>query len=38
MGQKPPKDNLKKHRFADGKIFDPDRPEEYVNSFTIRRS
>ena len=38
MGQKPPKDNLKKHRFADGKIFDPDRPEEYVNSFAIRRS
>ena len=37
MGRKPPKDNLKKHRFADGKVFDPERPEEYINGFAIRR-
>ena len=38
MGRKPPKENLKKHRFADGKVFDPERPEEYINSFAIRRA
>lgn len=37
MGHKPPKENSKKHRFADGKVFDPDKPEEYINSFAIRR-
>ena len=38
MGHKPPKENLKKHKFADGKVFDPEKPEEYLNSFTIRRT
>jgi len=37
MGHKAPKENFKKHRFADGKVFDPERPEEYINSFAIRR-
>lgn len=37
MGQKPPKENLKKHKFADGKVFDPEKPEEYLKSFAIRR-
>ncbi|TAL10861.1 MAG: nitrate ABC transporter substrate-binding protein [Nitrospirae bacterium] len=37
MGHKPPKDNLKKHKFADGKVFDPEKPEEYIKSFAIRR-
>jgi nitrate/nitrite transport system substrate-binding protein len=37
LGHKPPKETMKKHRFADGKIFDPDRPEEYLQSFAIRR-
>jgi nitrate/nitrite transport system substrate-binding protein len=37
MGHKPPTENSKKHRFADGKVFDPDKPEEYINSFAIRR-
>ncbi|TLY36676.1 MAG: ABC transporter substrate-binding protein [Nitrospirae bacterium] len=38
MGHKAPKDNMKTHRFADGKVFDPERPEDYVNSFAIRRT
>lgn len=37
MGHKAPKENLKKHKFADGKVFDPEKPEEYLNSFAIRR-
>ena len=37
MGHKAPKETLKKHRFADGKVFDPERPEEYLKSFAIRR-
>lgn len=37
MGQKAPRENSKKHKFADGKTFDPDRPDEYLNSFAIRR-
>src|SRR5207249_10475989 len=32
MGHKPPKENMKKHTFADGKVFDPEKPEEYLNS------
>ncbi len=37
MGHKAPQETMKKHRFADGKIFDPERPEEYIQSFAIRR-
>jgi nitrate/nitrite transport system substrate-binding protein len=37
MGHKTPPETMKKHRFADGKIFDPERPEEYIQSFAIRR-
>ncbi len=38
MGQKAPKENMKKHKFADGKVFDPEQPEEYIKSFAIRRT
>ena len=37
MGHKAPQETMKKHRFADGKVFDPERPEEYLQSFAIRR-
>ena len=37
IGHKAPQETMKKHRFADGKIFDPERPEEYIQSFAIRR-
>jgi nitrate/nitrite transport system substrate-binding protein len=37
MGHKAPQETMKKHRFADGKVFDPERPEEYIQSFAIRR-
>jgi nitrate/nitrite transport system substrate-binding protein len=37
MGHKPPQETMKKHRFADGKVFDPEKPEEYIQSFAIRR-
>ena len=37
MGQKPPKENLKKHVFYDGKVFDPEKPEDYLKTFAIRR-
>ncbi len=38
MGHKAPKENMKKHKFADGKVFDPEQPEEYIKSFAIRRT
>jgi nitrate/nitrite transport system substrate-binding protein len=37
LGQKPPKENLKKHVFHDGKVFDPEQPEDYLKTFPIRR-
>lgn len=37
MGQKAPKEDLKKHLFHDGKIFDPEKPEDYLKTFPIRR-
>jgi nitrate/nitrite transport system substrate-binding protein len=37
MGLKPPHDNFKTHKFADGKVFNPEQPEEYINSFPIRK-
>jgi nitrate/nitrite transport system substrate-binding protein len=40
LGQKAPEVNALKHAFALGKtrVFDPDRPEDYVRSFAIRRA
>jgi hypothetical protein len=40
LGHKPPAQNSVKHTFALGKtrVFDPDRPEEYVKSFAIRKA
>ena len=39
LGQKAPDGNAVKHTFALGKtrVFDPDRPEEYLKSFAISR-
>jgi nitrate/nitrite transport system substrate-binding protein len=40
MGYKAPDQNSKKHPFAMGKtaVFDPDKPEEYIKSFAIRKA
>jgi nitrate/nitrite transport system substrate-binding protein len=40
LGQKAPDSNTVKHTFALGKtrVFDPDRPEEYLKSFAISRA
>jgi nitrate/nitrite transport system substrate-binding protein len=40
LGQKAPESNTIKHTFALGKtrVFDPDRPEEYLKSFAISRA
>jgi nitrate/nitrite transport system substrate-binding protein len=40
LGQKAPDGNAVKHTFALGKtrVFDPDRPEEYLKSFAISRA
>ena len=40
LGQKAPDVNAMKHTFALGKtrVFDPDRPEDYLKSFAIRRA
>jgi nitrate/nitrite transport system substrate-binding protein len=39
LGQKPPEVNAIKHAFALGKtrVFDPDKPDDYLKSFAIRR-
>src|SRR6267143_3572596 len=39
LGQKPPEVNAVKHAFAFGKtrVFDPDKPDDYLKSFAIRR-
>src|SRR2546425_10186171 len=39
LGQKAPEVNAVKHTFALGKtrVFDPDKPEDYMKSFAIRR-
>jgi nitrate/nitrite transport system substrate-binding protein len=40
LGYKAPGENAVKHTFALGKtkVFDPDRPDEYVRSFAIRKA
>src|SRR5438445_13445039 len=40
LGQKAPDMNALKHIFALGKtrVFDPDKPEDYLKSFAIRRA
>ena len=40
LGYKAPGDNAIKHTFALGKnrVFDPDKPEDYVKSFPIRKA
>ena len=40
LGQKAPAGNAVKHTFALGKtrVFDPDKPEDYMKSFAIRRA
>jgi nitrate/nitrite transport system substrate-binding protein len=40
LGFKAPAENSVKHTFALGKtkVFDPDRAEEYVSSFPIRKA
>jgi nitrate/nitrite transport system substrate-binding protein len=40
LGQKAPDSNTVKHAFALGKtrVFDPDKPEEYLKSFAISRA
>jgi len=40
LGQKPPEASSVKHAFAVGKtrVFDPDKPDDYLKSFTIRRT
>jgi nitrate/nitrite transport system substrate-binding protein len=40
LGQKAPDSNTVKHTFALGKtrVFDPDKPEEYLKSFAISRA
>ena len=40
LGQKAPEGNAVKHTFALGKtrVFDPDKPEEYLKSFAISRT
>jgi nitrate/nitrite transport system substrate-binding protein len=40
LGQRAPEANSVKHAFALGrtKSFDPDRPDDYLKSFAIRRS
>jgi nitrate/nitrite transport system substrate-binding protein len=37
MGMTPPETTYKKHMIM-GKEFDPDKPEEYVESFAIKRT
>lgn len=37
LGQNPPSITYKKHTIM-GKEFDPDKPEEYINSFKIKRT
>jgi len=37
MGQNPPKETYANHKIM-GKDFDPSKPEEYVNSFAIKRT
>jgi nitrate/nitrite transport system substrate-binding protein len=40
LGYKPPAQNATKHTFLVGKtkLFDPEKPEDYVKSFAIRRT
>ena len=40
LGQKPPETTSVKHSFAIGKtkVFDPDKPDDYLKSFAIRRA
>ena len=40
LGYKAPEANSIKHTFVLGKtkIFDPDKPDEYLKSFAIRRA
>ncbi len=40
MGLKPPAQNSTKHSFALGKtrVFDPDKPDDYLKSFPIRKA
>ncbi len=40
LGQKPPETASVKHAFAIGKtrVFDPDKPDDYLKSFAIRRT
>jgi nitrate/nitrite transport system substrate-binding protein len=40
MGLKPPAQNSTRHSFALGKtrVFDPDKPEDYLKSFPIRKA
>src|SRR5262249_28923131 len=40
LGQKAPDGNTVRHTFSLGKtrVFDPDKPEEYLKSFTISRA
>ncbi len=37
MGHTPPSSSYKKHTIM-GKVFDPDKPEEYLSSFAIRKA
>jgi nitrate/nitrite transport system substrate-binding protein len=37
LGMKPPKANYMKHTIM-GKVFDPAKPAEYLNSFAIKRT
>jgi nitrate/nitrite transport system substrate-binding protein len=37
IGLKAPKDNYMKHTIM-GKVFDPAKPAEYLNSFAIKRT
>ena len=40
LGYKAPSQNAIKHTFTLGKnrVFDPDKPEEYIKSFSIRKA
>jgi len=40
LGQKPPESTSVKHAFAVGRtrVFDPDKPDDYLKSFAIRRT
>jgi nitrate/nitrite transport system substrate-binding protein len=40
LGYKAPAQNAVKHAFAIGKtkLFDPDKPDDYLKSFAIRRA